>query len=124
MMHTFKCQTKLPVKDKDWFDGRKVPSTVLPGDLRRLPEFLKSSSLSSAMAYRIVSCHLLATLVDVLDNDSLDEVGDSIFAIEDCATTWKENLPEEFRAGGDLQQLLRQCEVLSDSFPMYIQYEL
>jgi hypothetical protein len=124
MMRTFRCQTKLPINDKDWFDGRKVPSTLLPSDLRRLPEALKSSSLASAMAYRIVSCHLLSTLVDVLDTESLDEVGDSISAIEDCATTWKENLPKDFRAGGDLQQLLRQCEVLSDSIPMHIQYEL
>jgi hypothetical protein len=124
MMRTFKCQTKLPVNDRDWFDGREVPSTLLPGDIRRLSGFLKRSSLSSAMAYRIVSCHLLATLIDVLDNESLDEVGDSVSVIEDCATAWKEHLPKEFRNGEDLQQLLQQSEILSDSIPMRIECEL
>jgi hypothetical protein len=124
MMRTFKCQTKLPVNDKDWFHGHEVPSTLLPGDIRRLLEFLKSSSLLSAMAYRIVSCHLLATLIDVLDNESLDEVGDSVSVIEGCVAAWKESLPKEFRTGGDLQQLLRQSEVLSDLIPMHIECEL
>ena len=124
MMRTYKCQTKLPVNDKDWFDGYKVPSTFLPGDLQRLTQSLKSSPLSSAMAYRIVSCHLLSTLVDVLDSESLDDISDSISAIEDCATAWKENLPKTFRHGMDPQQLLEQSDTLSDSIPMYIEYEL
>jgi len=76
------------------------------------------------MAYRIVSCHLLATLVDTLDSESPNDVGDSISAIEDCAAAWKENLPNEFRPVMDPQQLLEQSEVLSDSIPMYIEYEM
>lgn len=124
MMRTFKCQTKLPVNDKDWFNGYEVASSFLPGDLPRLTRSLKSSPLPSAMAYRIVSCHLLATLLDVLDNESIEDIRHSISAIEDCATAWKENLPVEFRPVMDPQQLLKQSDVLSDSIPMYIQYEL
>jgi hypothetical protein len=124
MMRTYKCQTKLPASDKNWFDGFKVPSAFLAGDLQRLTQSLKGSQLSSAMAYRIVSCHLLATLVDTLDSESPNDVGDSISAIEDCATAWKENLPHEFRSVMDPQQLLEQSEVLSDLIPMYIEYEM
>lgn len=124
MMRTFKCQTKLPASDKDWFDGCEVPSGFLAGDLQRLTQSLKGSPLSSAMAYRIVSCHLLAMLIDTLDSESPNDVGDSISAIEDCATAWKENLPNEFRPVMDTQHLLEQSEILSDSIPMYIEYEL
>jgi hypothetical protein len=124
MMRTFKCQTKLPACDKDWFDGCEVPSGFLAGDLQRLTQSLNCYPLSSAMAYRIVSCHLLATLIDTLDSESPSDVGDAISAIEDCATAWKESLPNEFRPVMDPPQLLEQSEVLSDSIPMYIEYEL
>jgi hypothetical protein len=124
MMRTFKCQTKLPACDKGWFDGCEVPSGFLAGDLQRLTQSLNCYPLSSAMAYRIVSCHLLATLIDTLDSESPSDVGDAISAIEDCATAWKESLPNEFRPVMDPPQLLEQSEVLSDSIPMYIEYEL
>lgn len=125
-MSPIKCKTKLPVNDVDWFDGNEVPSFFLPSNIRRLPEFMQSHPLSSAAVYRIISCHLIATLANISDNEDPDEPSDLYSVLEVCAVVWKESLPTEFDYSYKMhiQQPHEHSEIFSDLFPMHIYCEL
>jgi hypothetical protein len=118
----YRCQTKLPVTDTDWFESHEVSSLLLPSDLSRLRQCLTTTTLPSAMAYRIVSCHLLSTLIDMATSGNLEEVCDDVAIIQDCVKAWKESLPDRFHV--DVKELPRQSDLLSDIVPMYIHCEL
>ncbi|OBT63512.1 hypothetical protein VE03_08087 [Pseudogymnoascus sp. 23342-1-I1] len=128
MICPIKCKTKLPVNDVDWFDGNEVPSFFLPSNVRQLPEFIQNHLLSSAAAYRIINCHLLATLTGMFSNiENLDEPSDIYSVVKVCTVLWKENLPKEFKdysCKTHAQEPGEHSEILSDLFPMHIYCEL
>lgn len=124
MINWGKCKTKLPCDDKDWFKGRQQPSTFLPANVYDLRASLPIPRHHSTLAYRIITMHLGAHLVETaVNSDGLSKSNSLFSTIEECATSCKQNIPLDSRIGYSLQGESRQFNDPADHVHLRIVLE-
>lgn len=124
MINWSKCKTKLPCDDKDWFKGREQLSTFLLENVYDLRASLPIPRHLSILAYRIITMHLGAYLVETAVNSDGSSKSNNFFSIiEECATSCKQNIPIDSRIGSSLQGDSRQFDDPADHVHLRIVLE-
>jgi hypothetical protein len=124
MINWGKCKIKLPCDDKDWFEGCQQSSIFLPATVYDLRASLPIPRHLSILAYRIITMHLGAQMLETaITNDHMFK-SESVFSmIEECAMSCKQNIPMDSRTGSPLQEDSGRFNNLVDHFHLRIVLE-
>lgn len=124
MINWGKCKMKLPCDDKDWFKGRQQLSNFLPANVYDLRASLPIPHHLSILAYRIITMHSGAQMVETaVNSDGLSESDNLFSIIEECAMSCKQNIPMDPRIGSSPQGDSRQIYDLADHLHLRIVLE-